>query len=159
MKRVFPCYWKLNDDSVGSVQSGFPSWFSHLVYGMPVLEYPGLMKICGHWGEPRREEYEEMGAEYVAPIKSFIETRMRDVDAAPAVVEECFYTCTPDNMFILDVHPQYKNIVIGAGFSGGGFKMSPVTGSVLGQLALGEDSGYDISSFSISRFINTKSRL
>ncbi|XP_035518159.1 peroxisomal sarcosine oxidase-like [Morone saxatilis] len=36
----------------------------------------------------------------------------------PAVVESCMYTLTPDRHFVLDCHPNYSNIVIGAGFSG-----------------------------------------
>jgi sarcosine oxidase/L-pipecolate oxidase len=35
----------------------------------------------------------------------------------PTIVEPCIYTCTPDNDFILDHHPEYPNIIIGAGFS------------------------------------------
>jgi len=40
--------------------------------------------------------------------------------------------------------------------------MSPVTGKILASLALGEDTGYDLSSFKINRFkdvVKTKSSL
>jgi len=33
-------------------------------------------------------------------------------------VLHCLFQMTPDSDFILDLHPGWKNIVIGAGFSG-----------------------------------------
>ena len=39
-------------------------------------------------------------------------------------------------------------------FVGTGFKMSPITGKILASLALGEESGYDLSAFKINRFPN-----
>ena len=47
--------------------------------------------------------------------------------------ETCVYTMTPDEDFILDVDGA---IVRGAGFSGHGFKMAPVMGRMLADLAL-----------------------
>ena len=48
----------------------------------------------------------------------------------------CLYTLTPDGHFILDRHPQYDQVLFGAGFSGHGFKFAPVMGEVLADLAL-----------------------
>ena len=45
-----------------------------------------------------------------------------------------------------------KNVVIGAGFSGHGFKMSPETGEILANLAIGKELLYDMSFFSLKRF-------
>jgi len=155
VQRVYPCYWNLDDDcTMGTLKQNFPCWFtcSRLVYGFPVLEYPGMMKICGHWGEPMKEKFSAVGEECYSKIKSFIEKNITNVSTTPSVVEECIYTVTPDNNFIIDAHPLYKNVVIGAGFCGGGFKMAPVTGSVLADLALGIDVKYDIESLRIDRF-------
>lgn len=60
---------------------------------------------------------------------------------------------TPDSHFILDKHPTIKNCVIGAGFSGHGFKMAPVTGELLTRLLQNEEiDDYDMSKFAIKRF-------
>ena len=40
--------------------------------------------------------------------------------------------------FILDRLPEDSRIVVGAGFSGHGFKFVPLTGRILAELALGE---------------------
>lgn len=63
-----------------------------------------------------------------------------------------YFKNTPDNDFVLDAHPKMKNVFIGAGFSGHGFKMSPETGEILANLALGEENSYDMSFFSLKRF-------
>jgi sarcosine oxidase len=46
----------------------------------------------------------------------------------------CTYTTTPDSNFVLD---RFGPIVIGAGFSGHGFKFTPAIGRMLADLADG----------------------
>jgi len=77
---------------------------------------------------------------------------MKGVEDRPSIIENCFYTNTPDRHFIIDLHPHHTNIVIAAGFSGTGFKMAPVTGRILADLSLGRTPTYDISMFRMSRF-------
>ncbi|XP_055983974.1 peroxisomal sarcosine oxidase isoform X2 [Sorex fumeus] len=59
---------------------------------------------------------------------------------------------TPDEHFVLDRHPKYDNIIIGAGFSGHGFKLSPVVGKILYELSMKLTPSYDLTPFRISRF-------
>ncbi|KAG9333629.1 hypothetical protein JZ751_010780 [Albula glossodonta] len=67
---------------------------------------------------------------------------------------------TPDHHFVLDRHPSHSNIIIGAGFSGHGFKFGPVVGKVLCELSLGLLPSHDLSPFKIQRFQNrSKPRL
>ncbi|MBV9356580.1 MAG: FAD-dependent oxidoreductase [Chloroflexi bacterium] len=48
----------------------------------------------------------------------------------------CLYTVTPDLGFILGRHPAHAAVVIGAGFSGRGFKFAPEVGRLLAEMAL-----------------------
>ena len=78
-------------------------------------------KVCAHGGIPidpdKRDETQ--GAPSTPSVKNFIASHFRGVDAtSPYIVEYCIYTQTPDEDFIIDKHPSYSNIVIGAGFSG-----------------------------------------
>jgi sarcosine oxidase len=43
---------------------------------------------------------------------------------------------TADHHFLVDRHPRFSRVVVGAGFSGHGFKFTPVIGQVLSDLAL-----------------------
>lgn len=66
-------------------------------------------------------------------------------------------TNTPDKNFIIDTHPEQKNIIIGGGFSGHGFKYSSVIGEILSQIIADGKTSHDISKFSISREALTSS--
>ena len=57
----------------------------------------------------------------------------------------------PDSDPVIDCHPQHQNIIIGAGFSHG-FKMAPVVGKMLSELALGLSPSHNLSHFKINRF-------
>jgi len=48
----------------------------------------------------------------------------------------CLYSMTPDEHFILDIHPVQPCVVFAAGFSGHGFKFAPLIGEVMADLAL-----------------------
>ena len=48
----------------------------------------------------------------------------------------CLYTMTPDEDFIVDHHPKFKNVIFAAGFSGHGFKFAPLIAVALADLAL-----------------------
>lgn len=67
--------------------------------------------------------------------------------------EPCMYTLTPDEDFIIDLHPNYPHVAIAAGFSGHGFKFSSVVGRILSELIIDGKSELDISPFRIGRFI------
>jgi sarcosine oxidase len=61
------------------------------------------------------------------------------------------YTMTPDQHFIVDRHPQHQNVVIGAGFSGHGFKFTPAIGEALADLALEGRTALPIGFLSLNR--------
>lgn len=160
VKGAHACYWKLKDEMLGST-SVLPSFLTDDVYGLACYEYPGLIKICQRADPFVAIDYPNTVAD-LTQVTEFIRRHTRSVEDMPSIVEECLYTETPDLDFILDVHPKYHNIVIGAGFSGTGFKMAPVTGNILADLALGKKPLYDISQFSMKRFpavVNIKTSL
>jgi sarcosine oxidase len=64
----------------------------------------------------------------------------------------CTYTLTPDEDFVLGCHPAHDNVVLGCGFSGHGFKFTPVLGEVLADLATGLTPPYDLTMFDPGRF-------
>ena len=62
------------------------------------------------------------------------------------------YTVTPDRNFIVDQHPVYENVIIAAGFSGHGFKFSPVIGEILADLATAGQTNLPINFLRLDRF-------
>jgi sarcosine oxidase len=59
----------------------------------------------------------------------------------------CRYTMTPDEDFVIDVHPEFRQIVFASSCSGHGFKFAPVIGQILTDLALAEETSYRIARF------------
>ncbi|MFC7685017.1 N-methyl-L-tryptophan oxidase [Ureibacillus sp. GCM10028918] len=64
----------------------------------------------------------------------------------------CTYTLTPDEDFVVDLHPKHPNIAIAAGFSGHGFKFSSVIGKILSELIINRRTNENIDLFAIERF-------
>ena len=59
---------------------------------------------------------------------------------------------TQDALPVLDAPDEIAGLVIGAGFSGHGFCLGPVSGEILADLALGRDPRHDLSAFRLARF-------
>jgi sarcosine oxidase len=58
---------------------------------------------------------------------------------------------TPDEHFILGLHPEVPTVTIAAGFSGHGFKFAPVVGQIAADLALTGETPYPTSRFRLDR--------
>ena len=86
-------------------------------------------------------------------LRGFLKAHIPGAAEAPLKSARiCLYTLTPDEDFIIDTHPEHSHVVIGAGFSGHGFKFGTLTGKILGELATEGGTGYDIDLFNIARF-------
>lgn len=64
----------------------------------------------------------------------------------------CMYTLTPDRDFLLGPHPHHANTLIGAGFSGHGFKFAALVGNLLAELTIGQSPSYPVDRFRLDRF-------
>jgi sarcosine oxidase len=58
---------------------------------------------------------------------------------------------TPDEDFVVDTHPEHKQIVIASPCSGHGFKFGAVLGDVLTDLALTGATARDVKRFRLDR--------
>ena len=85
-------------------------------------------------------------------LQQWLETIMPE--SKPSFVEgaTCMYTVTPDRDFLIGPHPHNPNVLVGAGFSGHGFKFSPLVGQILAELALDGQTRYPIEQFRLDRF-------
>ncbi|XP_046385804.1 peroxisomal sarcosine oxidase-like [Ischnura elegans] len=148
-------YWRVKDLSLG----GLPVAFIDLrnngeFYGLPSLEYPDMVKLVSHHqedAEPNKRDVSRRAKD--RDIKKYVREHFPTIEPIPSIVETCMYTNTPDEVCILDKHPFYNNIVFGCGFSGTGFKISPVVGHILGNLAMGKPPVHNIKPFALQRFM------
>lgn len=129
-------------------------WTNQLLHPLGI-ELP--LQVCYHHGNNADPEERDCPSAFsdiqdVQILSCFVRDHLPDLQPEPAIMEHCMYTNTPDEHFILDRHPKYDNIVIGAGFSGHGFKLSPVVGKILYELSMKLTPYYGLTPFRISRF-------
>ncbi|ONK69527.1 uncharacterized protein A4U43_C05F23920 [Asparagus officinalis] len=169
------CYWKIRESYEKTLVSGsgFPSLASYgdpLIYGTPSVEFPGLIKLAMHGGHPCDPNKRTWGlgsdssaGSLVDPVGKWIEKVMPgcvEFDK-PVITQGCLYSMTPDGDFVLDfVGGEFgRDVVVAGGFSGHGFKMGPVVGKILVEMAIkggaaaaGSAVGVEMKWFAISRF-------
>ncbi|KAK7410322.1 hypothetical protein VNO78_01026 [Psophocarpus tetragonolobus] len=159
-------YWRIKEGQEGkfAMGSGFPTFGSFgkvYVYGTPMMEFPGLIKVAVHGGRGCDPEKREWGPGVMMDeLKEWVEGRFKGIvdSSEPVLRQSCMYSMTPDEDFIIDfLGGEFaKDVVLGAGFSGHGFKMAPVIGRILTDLALhGDPQSLHIQPFHIHRFTLT----
>jgi sarcosine oxidase len=125
-----------------------------LFYGFPRLGDAGV-KIAEHaLGDPTTADTirRQIGPEEIEEIRrDFIARHMPAANGPVLATHTCMYTMTPDTHFIIDRYPQQSNVVLACGFSGHGFKFTPVVGEILADLVLEGRTAHDISLFSMVR--------
>jgi len=125
-------------------------------YGFPVYGVPGF-KIgrYHHRGEqvddPDRMD-RECHREDEAVLRAGIRRYFPDADGPTMSMKTCLFTNSPDEHFILDLHPDAPQVAVAAGFSGHGFKFCSVIGEIMSDLVLDGGTSLDIGMFRLSRF-------
>lgn len=114
--------------------AAYRGWYS-AVYGM---QTPGEGIKAGWHGvgpvtDPDERSFQPEPVQLTA-LQGYARSWLPGVDADAFEPVSCTYTTTPDENFVLD---RIGPLVIGAGFSGHGFKFTPVVGRILADLATG----------------------
>jgi sarcosine oxidase len=76
----------------------------------------------------------------MAQLQDYVATWLPGLDHTRPTPISCTYTSTPDAEFFLERHGP---VVVGAGFSGHGFKHAPAVGRVLADLATDRAAGWE----------------
>jgi glycine/D-amino acid oxidase-like deaminating enzyme len=95
----------------------------------------------------------DVSLDYVAEVGEQVATRFPSFDTAGlASAWTGVYDVTPDWNPVLGRIPGVQGLVVGYGFSGHGFKLSPAVGRVLAECALGVSTSIALEPYSIERF-------
>jgi sarcosine oxidase len=127
-----------------------------LFYGFPSRDEKTIKAAEHSGGEPVEHNDPARLNREVAPadwqnLAGFLRQCLPDVDPQPVRSSVCMYTLTPDRHFIVDRHPEHEHVSLGAGFSGHGFKFTPVIGEALVDLAIEGRTKYPIEFLSVGR--------
>ncbi|KAK3893050.1 hypothetical protein Pcinc_003116 [Petrolisthes cinctipes] len=130
-------------------------------YILPAMDSEGLIKVGINRGLEVTPDSDDEGDKGLAHLKEMIadfSSRYLPLHPEEERHETCWYSETPDKEFMLDRHPQHPNILLVVGFSSTGFKTAPGIGHIAAHMVVGKDHGFDISPFSVHRFIPSKSK-
>ena len=124
-------------------------------YGFPVFSVPGFkVGRFHHLSEvvdPDTMDREPNAADEKV-LRDFTDRCFPQASGPTTMLKTCIFTNTPDEHFILDVHPGLPQVSIAAGFSGHGFKFCSVVGEIMADLATQGDTGHDLGLFKAGRF-------
>ncbi len=125
-------------------------------YGFPV--YGGIPGFKIGKYNHRREKTDpdqvdrDIHPEDEAVLREGIRRYFPDADGPTLAMKTCLFTNSPDEHFLLDLHPDAPEVAIAAGFSGHGFKFASVIGEVMADLALDGATRHEIGLFRLGRF-------
>ena len=124
-------------------------------YGFPIYGIPGFKfgKYCHlkERGEPESFNREPT-AKDEAILRAFSSKVFPKGNGPTMSLKTCMFTNSPDDHFILDVHPVHPQVIMGAGFSGHGYKFASVIGEVMADLAITGDTRHNIELLRLKRF-------
>ncbi len=127
-------------------------------YGLPVYGIPGF-KIGKYNHLKQQVDPKSMDRECHPKDEKVLREAIRkyfpDADGPTMAMKTCLFSNTRDENFILDLHPDYPQVSIAAGFSGHGFKFCPVVGQIMADLALeGDSESFDLGLFKLKRLLH-----
>lgn len=124
-------------------------------YGVPTRDGQTTKAARHHGGEltTAASVRRDIDDRDVANVRQGLAEILPELAAAPlARAAACLYTNTPDLNFVIGQHPTSERVMVAGGFSGHGFKFSPVVGEILADLAESGHTSLPIGIFSPTRF-------
>lgn len=121
------------------------------IYGFPVTDGPGSGFKLGFFRKGVVTTPQTI--ERAVADEEVLDMRSRAVQLFPHLTgsllqaKTCLYSTTPDEDFVVGVHPGHPQVSIACGFSGHGFKFVPVIGEILADLALTGTTAHPIGLF------------
>jgi sarcosine oxidase len=124
-------------------------------YGLPIYGVPGFkLGRYHHLGEavhPDRVDRDCHPHDDLV-LRTFTERYFPDAAGPTMALRVCLFTNTPDEHFVLDLHPEYPQVCIASPCSGHGFKFSSVVGEIMADLAERGETRHDITMHRLRRF-------
>jgi sarcosine oxidase len=154
-----PVFWYPTNDESLRVDRGCPCYLfetpAGVFYGIPQIDDFGF-KVAEHTGgstvaDPLAVDRDLNPADQ-ARVESFLADHIPTVGRPHSHHSVCLYTMSPDENFIVDIHPNHPQIAFAAGLSGHGFKFTCVLGEALADLALEGKTALSIEFLSSGRF-------
>src|SRR5215217_7367620 len=123
-------------------------------YGFPVHGVPGFKfgkyhhleeKVDPETVDREAHDYDER------LLRDFAERYFPDGCGPTMDLQTCMFTNTPDNHFIIDMHPEYDQVSFASPCSGHGYKFASVIGEIMADLGDTGITRHDVTLFRLDR--------
>lgn len=124
-------------------------------YGFPVFGIPGFKFGKYHHfeeqGMPDQLDHDPHDYDE-AMLREFADRYFPQGSGPTMSLASCMFTNSPDNHFIIDLHPSFPQVSFASACSGHGFKFVSVVGEILADLAERGETRHNIEFFRLDRF-------
>ena len=130
-------------------------------YGFPIFGVPGFKFGKYHHLEEivDPEALDREAHDYDEQLlREFAERYFPDGCGPTMDLQTCMFTNTPDNHFVIDLHPDYEQVAFASPCSGHGYKFASVIGEIIADLAETGITRHDISLFRLDRLTQPSRR-
>jgi len=129
-----------------------PAWidFGEEIYGVPDIEARGFkVAVDRHGPAFDPDTGDRLAGQTLPEVRAYLARRFPDLSASPLVASEvCQYENTSNGDFLIDRHPELRNVWLVGGGSGHGFKHGPAVGEYVARLVT--DGGAPDERFQLS---------
>jgi sarcosine oxidase len=102
------------------------------LYGFPDHGYGVKAAFHGYGEQATTDSLDREIHEYdVEPVRRALDNLLPGAAGRYLGGKACMYALTPDEHFVVTIHPNDERIVVAGGFSGHGFKFAPVIGEIV----------------------------
>jgi sarcosine oxidase len=166
IRRHVMCWFQPLDEVLPFLPDRFPIYMwdvdgHNIFYGFPATDGAGGgVKVAIHTGgDPCTPETlrDAPVDHHIEELRAHLARFIPQINGPLLNAVPCMYTLTPDEHFVISLHPDYSQVCIAAGFSGHGFKFTSVVGEILADLAITGRTHHSIDLFSPQRFTNRRS--
>ncbi len=166
IRRHVMCWFQPVGDTRPFLPDRFPIYMwdidgHNIFYGFPATDDAGSgVKAAIHsGGDPCTPETlrHAPADHHIEELRTYLARFIPQLNGPLLNAVPCMYTLTPDEHFVISLHPDYPQVSIAAGFSGHGFKFTSVVGEILADLAIAGRTHHSIALFSPQRFAHQRS--
>ncbi len=154
-----PVFWFAPEDETLFQPERFPVFVADVhadeIYGLPQHDVPGVKSGIHSGGQSVNPDAinREIEEDDITPsYRAFLRERFNGLSDRVLDSAVCMYTLTPDEHFLIDRYPGKERVVFASGFSGHGFKFTPVVGEYLATLVI-DDHAATLPFFAYERLL------
>ena len=134
----------------------------NMFYSFPAMDGADTVKAAFFRADGTPDDPDTIDREVhddeVAFIRRYLGRHVPALDGELVAARTCMYTNTPDQHFVVSVHPDHPQVAVAAGFSGHGYKFCSVIGEILADLAIDGETPHPVGLFSPARLTDPAAR-